>query len=77
MSHQPTIYEYALLFMPPEHIRSNGFDLLLKHCRISRQLVQQYEYRQAIEIKNVDSEWWYEIPFAYDPKWLQLKTNRL
>ena len=69
---QETIYQKAVASMPENEIGHWCSDLYLKMTPISSRLVAEYEFpRQIRWFQNQqDGTTWYEIPFAFDPFWV-------
>jgi hypothetical protein len=44
-------------------------DLYLLACHEAHKLMQQYEKKGEVFRSNVDSQYYYDIPFAYEPWW--------
>ena len=65
------IYKEAVRNMNPKDIANWQTDLYLKVTPESRQLVENYDYKNLVEtfVDNIDHELWYDIPFAYTPGW--------
>jgi hypothetical protein len=66
---ESTLYKEAKrLNIPLDHHES---DLYLKVTPESTELVRKYDiYKTAKRfISQIEKEFWYDIPFAYDPFW--------
>lgn len=61
------IHELATEQMNLADIDHHDSDLYLKVTPVSRELVQQYDYKNLVTtfIDNIDHVLWYEIPFAW------------
>lgn len=72
MPESKTIYEKALASMPENEIDHWCSDLYLKANETSSRLVAEYEFPKHVRWFNSqkDGTIWYEIPFAYDPFWV-------
>lgn len=67
------IYEKAIQEMKPEEIDHWQTDLYLKVTPVSKKLVDEYEFKNIVEIFTSDypddkGTLWYDIPFAYIPE---------
>lgn len=49
-------------------------DLYVKKTPVSEAIVGEYEYKNSVKEFHTDNDWWYEIPFAFDPFWAK-KSN--
>lgn len=72
-----TIYEKAVQQMNEKDISNWQSDLYLRKNAISEKLVNEYEFKQNVKTfkDQIDHVTWYDIPFAYDPFWIE-KTGR-
>lgn len=52
--------------VPLDHHES---DLYAKQTPESKSIVGAYEHRCNVQAFRSDGEWWYDIPFAYEPFW--------
>ena len=66
-----SIYAQAVKLMAQNEIDHHASDLYLKVTPISRELVDQYEWRQNVTTfrDQIEGKLWYEIPFAFTPYW--------
>lgn len=71
------IYKNAVKFMKKEEIDHNNADLYLKVTPISKKLIEEYEFKENVEIftDNIEKELWYDIPFAYANQDFKEKKN--
>ena len=55
--------------LSPDQISHWYSDLYVKVTPESKEIVKQYEFRQAVStfLDQITHTPWYEIPFAYDP----------
>lgn len=53
--------------IPPGHIDHHASDLYLKVTPETTEIINNYQYKDNVTkfIDNIDSELWYDIPFAY------------
>ena len=66
-----TIYQKAIKSMPENEIAHWCSDLYLKKTETSSRLVSEYEFSNMVTtFIAIDSTLWYDIPFAYDPFWI-------
>ena len=68
-----TIYEEAVAFLPADCIDHHESDLYIKRTPESEELLAGYEYLRSVETftSPVDGCFWFDIPFAYDPYWIE------
>jgi len=61
------IYELAVEKMDAKDIDHHESDLYLRMNTISKNLVQNYDFRNLVTTfrDQIDNDPWYEIPFAY------------
>lgn len=61
------LYKKAVETMEARDIDHHYSDLYLKVNNISRDLINNYEYKNQVKtfIDNIDHVLWYEVPFAY------------
>lgn len=73
-SHVKSIYQSAVELIDAKDIDHHESDLYLRKNEVSQQLVEQYENKDYVLtfIDEIDGQWWYEIPFAYEPYWLSI-----
>lgn len=69
-----TLLHKARELMKPEEVatyESSGSDLFLKVTPVSKELVEQYDFKENVKtfIDNIDHERWYEIPFGNTDWW--------
>lgn len=72
MPESKTIYQKAVEVMPENEIGHWCSDLHLKMTPVSHRLVMEYEFPKQVRwfCSQIDGSSWYEIPFAYDPFWV-------
>ena len=50
---------------------SHRSDLYIPVNKETKRLIAEYEFKENVtKFKDaIDNEWWFDIPFAYDPFW--------
>jgi len=68
-----TIYEELKKVMQPEHIDHHKSDLYVKKTKKSEQILNKHglNLKKFLFIDLIDHTEWYDIPFMYDPYWLE------